>query len=110
MRSHGRIPSTKAKAGLVKVREQHRSPNKVPIRAIVRAMSVLQVLAQRPAGIALVELSQMVSLHKATVFRVVRTLILLGYVEQAASRDIYAVSRSQKLVLRKTSEESNLPP
>jgi len=72
-------------------------------------MSILQVLAQRPAGVGLVELSQMVSLHKATVFRVVRTLILLGYVEQATSRDIYALSRSQKLVLRKTSEES-IPP
>jgi hypothetical protein len=73
-------------------------------------MSVLQVLAQRPAGVALVELSQMVRLHKATVFRVVRTLILLGYVEQAASRDIYAISPSQKIVLRKTSEKSIVPP
>jgi hypothetical protein len=51
----------------------------------------------------------MVSLHKATVFRVVRSVILLGYVEQAASLDIYAISRSQKLVFGKTSKESILP-
>jgi IclR helix-turn-helix domain len=108
--SHKRIAPAKAKALRTKIRAPHRSPNKVPIRAIVRAMSVLQVLAQRPAGVALVELSQMVGLHKATVFRVVRTLILLGYVEQAASRDIYAISPSQKIVLRKTSEKSIVPP
>jgi hypothetical protein len=105
------IPSDKAKRRRADFRNRRRSsktpsPNKVPIQAIVRAMSVLQALAHRPAGVRLLELSRMVSLHKSTVFRVVRTLILLGYVEQVASRDVYAISRSQTLVLQIAPDDS----
>ena len=82
------------------------SPNKVPIQSIVRAMSVLQELARQHEGVGLLDLSRMVGLHKSTVFRVVRTLVLLGYVEQVASRDVYAISRSPKLVLRIVPNES----
>lgn len=105
------IPSHKAKRRRANFRGRRRSsktssPNTVPIQAIVRAMSVLQALAHRPSGVRLLELSRMVSLHKSTVFRVVRTLILLGYVEQLGSRDAYAISRSQRLVLRITPNDS----
>lgn len=54
----------------------------------------------------MLELSRMVGLHKATVFRVVRTLVLLGHVEQVASRDVYVITRSLSLALHIAPDES----
>jgi hypothetical protein len=67
--------------------------DKVPIQAVVRAFSVLEVLAAAPAGIRLGDLSRTVGLHKATVYRLVRTLVLIGYVTQTADGEPYRVSR-----------------
>jgi hypothetical protein len=66
--------------------------DKVPIQAVVRAFSVLEVLATRPSGIRLADLSRLVGLHKATVYRLVRTMVLLGYVAQTADGEPYRVS------------------
>ena len=66
-------------------------------RAVSRAFVVLETLANAPRGLRLHDLSQLVGLHKSTVFRLVRTLMQLGYVEQASERDLYAVSRSKRL-------------
>ncbi|MGQ3297315.1 helix-turn-helix domain-containing protein [Reyranella sp.] len=54
------------------------SADKVPIQSVVRAFSVLEVLAGHPAGLRLADLSRLVGMHKATVFRLVRTMMLLG--------------------------------
>jgi hypothetical protein len=66
--------------------------DKVPIQSVVRAFSVLEVLAGSPTGLRLADLSRMVGLHKATVFRLVRTMMLLGYVAQTAEGEPYRVS------------------
>jgi hypothetical protein len=66
--------------------------DKVPIQSVVRAFSVLEVLAGSPAGLRLADLSRLVGLHKATVFRLLKTMILLGYVSQSADGEPYRVS------------------
>ncbi len=68
------------------------STDKVPIQSVVRAFSVLEVLAGSPAGLRLADLSRIVGLHKATVFRLLKTMILLGYVAQTADGEPYRVS------------------
>ena len=69
-----------------------RAADKVPIQAVVRAFSVLEVLATRPTGVRLADLSRSVGLHKATVYRLVRTMLLLGYVTQEAEGEPYHIS------------------
>lgn len=66
--------------------------NKVPIQSVARAMAVLEVLARKSGGVGLVDLSRSVGLHKATVFRLLRTMMLLGYVVQAGDRKLYSIS------------------
>lgn len=74
-----------------------RSPaHKVPIQAVVRAFSVLEALAARPTGVRLADLSRTVGLHKATVYRLVRTMILLGYVTQTADGAPYRIMGPSK--------------
>ena len=43
-------------------------------------------------GVGLVDLSRTVGLHKATVFRLLRTMMVLGYVVQTGERKLYATS------------------
>lgn len=64
---------------------------KVPVQSLARAFSILEVLAERPTGVSLADLSRLVGLHKATVFRLVRTMVLLGYVVQTAEGEPYRV-------------------
>ena len=66
---------------------------KVPIQSVVRAFSVLEALAGNPAGLRLAEISRMVDLHKATAFRLVRTLVVLGYVTQSAEGERYRIRK-----------------
>ena len=76
-----------------RTRQPASSPaGKVPIQSVVRAFSVLEVLAGRPAGVRLADLSRLVGLHKATVFRLLKTMMLLGYVAQTADGEPYRVS------------------
>lgn len=65
---------------------------KVPIQSVVRAFSVLEALARSPTGVSLADLGRMVGLHKATVHRLIRTLVVLGYVKQTAEGEPYRVS------------------
>ena len=67
-------------------------------RAVSRAFEVLETLAAQPRGLRLHDLSCSVGLHKSTVFRLVRTLVQLGYVQQAGERDRYALSPAKRLV------------
>ena len=67
-------------------------------RSVQRAFQVLETLASTPGGLRLHDLSDLVGLHKSTVFRLVRTLVDLGYVEQAGERDIYALSPARRFV------------
>ena len=63
----------------------------------MRAFSVLEVLATTPAGVRLADLSRTVGLHKATVYRLVRTLVLLGYVTQTADGEPYRITEPDPL-------------
>lgn len=67
-------------------------------RTVSRAFEVLEALAAQPQGLRLHDLSHAVGLHKSTVFRLVRTLVQLGYVRQAYDRDLYALSPAKRLV------------
>lgn len=68
--------------------------NKVPIQSVARAMAVLEVLARKSGGVGLADLSRSVGLHKATVFRLLRTMMLLGYVVQAGDRKLYSIRQT----------------
>ena len=70
-------------------------------RAVSRAFEVLETLALAPQGLRLHDLSHQVGLHKSTVFRLLRTLVELGYVAQAGQRDLYALSPAKRLVERR---------
>ena len=62
------------------------------VQVLVRAFSILEAMADRPAGISLADLSRRVGLHKSTTFRMLRTLAMLGYVVQSESNRSYRVS------------------
>jgi DNA-binding IclR family transcriptional regulator len=62
------------------------------VQVLVRAFSILEAMADRPAGISLADLSRRVGLHKSTTFRMLRTLATLGYVVQSESNRSYRVS------------------
>lgn len=86
-----------AASGVPKLKRRARPPafapaDKVPIQSVVRAFSVLEVLAGHPSGLRLADLSRLVGMHKATVFRLVRTMMLLGYVAQTAEGEPYRAS------------------
>ena len=71
------------------------------IRAVSRAFQVLEALAAAPDGLRLQDLSELVGLHKATVFRLVRTLVQLGYVSQEGERETYALRSGKHLPVGK---------
>jgi IclR family KDG regulon transcriptional repressor len=53
------------------------------IQSLERAFSILEEVARNNEGINLSELSKCVGLHNSTTFHLVRTMVSLGYVEQA---------------------------
>lgn len=61
---------------------------KYAIQVIGRAMNILDVLSGKPQGLTLDELSNMVGLHRATVYRILTTLELEGFIERTAERPI----------------------
>lgn len=71
------------------------------IRAVSRAFQVLETIAAAPDGLRLHDLSLKVGLHKTTVFRLVRTLVQLGYVRQEGTRDTYALRLAKPFPDRK---------
>jgi DNA-binding IclR family transcriptional regulator len=64
------------------------SKGKYIIQVIVRAISVLEVLAQNPHGLTLDQVSDIVDLHRATVYRILTTLEQGGVVERTEDRPI----------------------
>ena len=71
-------------------------------RAVSRAFQILEVLSREQQGIRLTDLS---GLHKSTVFRLVRTLVELGYVQQARQRDLYALSPTKRSPIERCAAE-----
>ena len=59
------------------------------VQSLVRAFSLLEVVADNPMGIRLRDLSRRSGLHKSTAFRMLRTLAMLGYVQQTEDGKLY---------------------
>lgn len=59
------------------------------VRAVVRAISVLELLRENRGGASLNELAQRSEMAKASVFRMLRTLEETGMVERVAGTDVY---------------------
>jgi IclR helix-turn-helix domain len=45
------------------------SENKYPVKSLVKALRILDVLAERPAGFGITELSEALHIEKSTVHR-----------------------------------------
>lgn len=58
---------------------KHECQSIQPVHAVERAVQILEVLAQGDAGVS--EISRASGIHKATVYRLLRTLCHLGFVE-----------------------------
>jgi DNA-binding IclR family transcriptional regulator len=56
------------------------SENKYPVKSLVKALRILDVLAERPAGFGITELSEALHIGKSTVHRLLATLKEEGYV------------------------------
>ena len=59
------------------------------VQSLVRAFSILEVIAGSQEGISLSDLSRSVGLHKSTAFRMVRTMTVLGYVVRTEDSKLY---------------------
>jgi DNA-binding IclR family transcriptional regulator len=56
------------------------SKNKYPVKSLVKALRILDVLAERPGGFGITELSEELQIGKSTVHRLLATLKEEGYV------------------------------
>ncbi|MGA7985998.1 MAG: IclR family transcriptional regulator [Burkholderiales bacterium] len=63
------------------------------IQSIERAFAILEEVARHRDGIGLAELAKRVGLHSSTTFHLVRTMVLLGYVNQPRDSKKYRVGR-----------------
>lgn len=61
------------------------------IQSLERAAALLGAVARRPEGIGLAELSATVGLHSSTAFHLVKTLVALGFLRQAADSKRYRI-------------------
>jgi IclR family acetate operon transcriptional repressor len=86
-----------------------RSPKGVEhVQALVRAFSLLEIIARNPAGISLKDLSRSAGLHKSTAFRMLRTMAVLGYVAQIAENKLYCLGHRLPGVPTRTAQDANL--
>lgn len=56
------------------------------VQSIERAFALLEAIARSDEPLGLAELSRSTGLHTSTAFHLIRTLVVLGYVRQEASR------------------------
>jgi len=61
------------------------------VQTVVRALSILDAIAGRSTGISLSDLSRCVGLHKSTTFRIVETMVTLGYVAKLERAKLYRI-------------------
>lgn len=62
-----------------------------PIRSVVRAFGILELFTAERPTLTLTEISRELQLDKGTVYRFVRTLVTLGYLEQESSTKAYSL-------------------
>jgi DNA-binding IclR family transcriptional regulator len=63
------------------------------IQSLERAFGILEEVARNREGINLSELSKRVGLHNSTTFHLVKTMVMLGYIEQSKDSKRYRVGR-----------------
>jgi IclR family KDG regulon transcriptional repressor len=85
-----KITTVKRIAGGDKPPEAARGGN---IQSLERAFGILEEVARNREGINLSELSKRVALHNSTTFHLVKTMVLLGYVEQSKDSKRYRIGR-----------------
>lgn len=59
------------------------------INSVIRALAILDLLGQSDAELGITEISRELSLHKSTVFRLISTLMVAGYVQQNPKNEKY---------------------
>lgn len=62
------------------------------VQSVERAFGLLELMADRPRGIGLIELSELVGLHKSTTHRLLSCLRALGYVVQDSNSGHYRLT------------------
>lgn len=62
------------------------------VQSVERAFGLLELMADRPRGIGLVELSELAGLHKSTTHRLLACLRTLGYVVQDSNSGHYRLT------------------
>ena len=62
------------------------------IQVISRAFAVIECLSEFPLGLGVTEIATRIQLNKSTVFRILNTLVELGYIEKNAQTDRYKLS------------------
>jgi IclR family KDG regulon transcriptional repressor len=63
------------------------------IQSIERAFAILEEVARARDGIGLAELGKRVGLHNSTAFHLVKTMVSLGYIQQAKDSKRYRIGR-----------------
>jgi hypothetical protein len=66
------------------------------VQALVRVFSILEAVAGHSAGITLGDISRTVGLHKSTTFRMVKTMVKLGYLARVENNKLYCVTERLK--------------
>jgi DNA-binding IclR family transcriptional regulator len=61
------------------------------VKSLVRALTVVEALAEYPAGVTVTQLAAGLQLPKSSVFRVLYTFAQLGYVQQDPLTERYAL-------------------
>lgn len=62
------------------------------VQSVDRTLTILEVLSDYSDGLGITEISDRVSLHKSTVFRLLATLIQKGYVVQESESNKYKIT------------------
>lgn len=89
---YAEMDTTRYSGGMTTASSAERPRATDQVQTLVRAFSILEVVARSPAGISLADVSRRVGLHKSTVFRMIRTMATLGYVVQSGDRKLYRMS------------------
>jgi IclR family transcriptional regulator, KDG regulon repressor len=85
--------ASKATADTTSAEEAEGGRERGGIQSLERAFALLEEIARSRDGIALAELSKRVGLHNSTAFHLVKTMLLLGYVEQPRDSKRYRIGR-----------------
>lgn len=62
------------------------------IQVIDRAFRIIECLSEQKDGLGITEISRSVSLSKSTVFRIINTLLNLGYISKNVENDKYSLT------------------